>query len=133
MSRLPEALKATKAWQQSEASMNASRPHSMNSSSRPMRTSNGSTGALDIDIGSLTARAAASVVIGGGALLPDEAKHEWERVVAHPQNFVATGRQTKITDVRAASKWATISFFEVCEVILHLGPLLVHALDGERL
>lgn len=85
----------------------------MNSSSRPMRTSNGSTGALDIDIGSLTARAAASVVIGGGALLPDEAKHEWERVVAHPQNFVATGRQTKITDVRAASKWATISFFEV--------------------
>ena len=66
----------------------------------------------DIDASLLAAAAAASVVVGGGALVPDEAKHEWERGVAHPYNFVTTARQTKTEDVRAASKWATMSFFE---------------------
>ena len=56
--------------------------------------------------------AAASVVIGGGLGVPGEAKHEWERGVAHPYNFVTTARQTRTDDVRPASKWAAVSFFE---------------------
>ena len=64
------------------------------------------------DVGSLAAAAAASVVVGGGALVPEEAKREWERGVAHPYNFVTTARQTRIDDVRPASKWAAVSFFE---------------------
>jgi len=124
LTRLPEALKATKAWQQSEASLHSSsRPHSM-AASRPPRVSNGATDAPDIDIGMLTARAAASVVVGGGALVPEAAKREWERVVAHPCNFVSTGRQTKTHDVKPASKWAAISFFEVKsrESLDHIRP-----------
>lgn len=106
LSRLPEALKATKAWQKSEASMNASRPNSIHSSaSRPSRAAT--------DVGSMVAAAAASVVVGGGAMVPEEAKREWERVVAHPYNFVSTARQTRTNDIRSASKWAAISFFEV--------------------
>lgn len=61
---------------------------------------------------SLMVAAAASVVIGGGVGVPGEAKHEWERVVAHPYDFVSTARQTKTDDVRPASKWAAVSFFE---------------------
>jgi hypothetical protein len=56
--------------------------------------------------------AAASVIVGAGAGLPPEARHDWERGVAHPQNFVSTARQTRIDDVRPASKWSGISFYE---------------------
>lgn len=115
LSRLPEALKTTRSWQRAEASLAASsRPHSVERSSHASRRA--STGASfapsSYDVSSLAAAAAASVVVGGGALVPEEAKREWERSVAHPYNFVTTARQTRIDDVRPASKWAAVSFFE---------------------
>ncbi len=113
LSRLPEARKATKAWQQSEGgsfSGSTRPPSNCSGGSCPPR--GGATQAQQLDVGSLAAAAAASVVVGGGACLPEEAKREWERVVAHPHNFVATGRQTRTEDVRPASMWSAVSFFE---------------------
>mmetsp|Transcript_5319 Transcript_5319/g.11626 ORF Transcript_5319/g.11626 Transcript_5319/m.11626 type:complete len:444 (-) Transcript_5319:174-1505(-) len=57
--------------------------------------------------------AAASVVLGGTAGVPEAARHEWERgAVVHPADFVPAARRARAHDVRPASKWAGISFYE---------------------
>ena len=53
----------------------------------------------------------ASTIFGGGAGLPDAAKHEWEKGTSHPFPFCPAARRVGIKDLKNP-RWATMSYFE---------------------
>lgn len=110
--RLPQANKTCKTLAGSMRPGNSFRNASRPSTCPTLSTFNGSGGFLAGDVAGVASAAAASVLLGPATGVPDVAKHEWERVVPHPANFVTTARQSRVGDVRPASKWAALSLYE---------------------